>query len=60
MFYCSGIANLCNIHVSSNDFMGMQLVIQPVIRYGIVYTGLLCAAFFAVTNFILSKRLNLE
>jgi hypothetical protein len=60
MFYSSGIANLCNIHVSSNDFMGMQLVIQQVIAYGIVYTGLLCAAFFAVTNYILSKRLNLE
>ena len=60
MLFGSGIANLSNINFSSNDFMGMQSVIQQVIAYGIVFTGLLGAAYFAVTNFILSKRLNLE
>jgi len=49
-----------NIHISSNDFIGMQHVIQWAIACGIIFTGLLCAAYFAVTNFILSKRLNLE
>lgn len=54
------IANFSNIHVPSNDFIGMQPVIQLAIAYGIIYAGLLCGAFFAVTRFILSKRLNLE
>lgn len=60
MLLTSEIANFCNIHVSSKDFISMQSVIQQVIAYGIVFTGLLCAAYFAVTNHILSKRLNLE
>jgi hypothetical protein len=49
-----------NIHVTSHDFIGMQTLIQWAIAYGIIFTGLLSAAYFAVTNFILSKRLNLE
>jgi hypothetical protein len=60
MLFGTGIANFTNIHVNSNDFMGMQTVIQQVIAYGIVFTGLLSAAYFAITNYILSKRLNLE
>ncbi len=55
-----GIFNFSPIHISSNDFIGMQTVIQLVIAYGIVFIGLLSAAYFAITNFILSKRLNLE
>ncbi|HWQ42674.1 MAG TPA: hypothetical protein VN456_11665 [Desulfosporosinus sp.] len=55
------ISNLSNINISSaNDFIGVQAVIQLVIAYGIIFTGLLCAAYFAITNFILSKRMNLE
>ena len=50
-----------NIHISSvNELIGLQSVIQLMIAYGIIFTGLLCAAYFAVTNYILSKRLNLE
>jgi hypothetical protein len=49
-----------NIHVTSHDFIGMQTLIQLAIAYGIIFTTLLSAAYFAVTNFILSKRLNLE
>ncbi|HBW34772.1 membrane protein [Desulfosporosinus sp. BICA1-9] len=49
-----------DIHISSNDFIGMQHLIQWVIAGGIIFTGLLSAAYFAITNFILSKRLNLE
>ena len=55
-----GIAYLSNIHISSNDFVAVQSVIQLVIVYGISFTGLLSVAYFAVTNIILSKRLNLE
>jgi len=50
-----------NINISSyNDFVAMQAVIQRAIAYGIIFTGILCTAYFAITNFILSKRLNLE
>lgn len=55
-----GINYFSNLHISSNDLIGMQPVIQLVIACGIIFTGLLCAAYFAITNFILSKRLNLE
>ncbi|SHI31360.1 hypothetical protein [Desulfosporosinus lacus] len=55
-----GMDYFANIHISSNDFIGMQHAIQWAMALGIIYTGLLCAAYFAVTNFILSKRLNLE
>lgn len=54
-------AYFSNINISSyNDFISMQWLIQTVMAYGIIFTGLLSAAFFAVTNLILSKRLNLE
>lgn len=56
-----GTAYFSNIHISSsNDFIGMQSVVQLMIAYGIMFIGLLCAVYFAITNFILSKRLNLE
>ena len=55
-----GTAYFSNIHISSNDFIGMQSVVQLGIAYGIIFIGLLCAAYFALTNLILSKRLNLE
>jgi hypothetical protein len=49
-----------NIHISSNNFMSMQPFIQMIIAFGIIIAGLLGIAFFATTNYILSKRLNLE
>jgi len=56
-----GIAYYTNFQISSYvDFLGIQWLIQMVMAYGIIYTGFLCAAFFAVTNVIISKRLNLE
>lgn len=56
-----GTAFSSNIHISSvNDLISMQPTIQLIIASGIIFTGLLCAAYFAITNFILSKRLNLE
>ncbi|MDR3584473.1 MAG: hypothetical protein P4L59_04020 [Desulfosporosinus sp.] len=55
-----GTAYFLNIHTSSNDSVGRQAVVHRAIAYGIIFTGILCAAYFAVTNFILSKRLNLE
>lgn len=56
-----GTAFFPNMHISSpHDFVVLQSVIQLAIAYGIAFTGFLCAAYFAVTNFILSKRLNLE
>lgn len=54
------ISNFSNINISAHDFVAMQMLIQRMIAYGITFTGLLCAAYFAVTNFILTKRLNLE
>lgn len=35
-------------------------LIQVFFLYGILFTGLLSAAYFALTNYILSKKLNLE
>jgi len=56
-----GAAHFSNLYISSyNDFIAMQAFIQRAIAYGITFTGLLCAAYFAITNLILSKRLNLE
>ena len=56
-----GTTYFSNIHISSvNDLISMQPVIQLMIASGIIFTGLLCAAYFAITNVILSKRLNLE
>lgn len=56
-----GIASFPNMHISSpHDFVAVQAVIQRAMAYGIMFTGLLCVAYFTVTNFILSKRLNLE
>ena len=55
-----GKAFFPNIHVSSDDFRSMQHLIQWGIAYGIMFIGLISAAYFAVTNYILGKRLNLE
>lgn len=56
-----GIAHFSNIYISSySDFIGMQPILQVMIASGIIITGLLSVAYFAVTNYILSKRLNLE
>ncbi|TGE31389.1 hypothetical protein [Desulfosporosinus sp. Sb-LF] len=53
-------AHFANIHLSTMGFVSSQSVIQLAIGLGILFVGLLCAAYFAITNFILSKRLNLE
>ncbi len=58
--WLSGNTLFSDVHVNPNDFLGMQQLIQLSIAYGIAFIGLLCAAYFAVTNYILSKRLNLE
>ena len=49
-----------SFNISINDLIGMQPVIQLMLASGIIFTGLGCAAYFAITNYILSKRLNLE
>ncbi len=49
-----------NIHVTFNNIISVKPVIELGIAYGIVISGLICATYFAATNFILSKRLNLE
>lgn len=58
--HAPGMEYFANLHFSPNDIIGMQQIIQRVIAGGILFTGLISAAYFAVTNFILSKRLNLE
>lgn len=56
-----GTAYFDNIHISSiNDLIVMQPAIQLILASSIIFTGLGCAAYFAITNYILSKRLNLE
>lgn len=54
------ISYFSNILVTSNDLIGMQSVLQMVIAFVIVITSFLCIAYFTITNFILSKRLNLD
>ncbi|MDP4160098.1 MAG: hypothetical protein Q8911_10120 [Bacillota bacterium] len=55
------LAHLSNINISSpHDLIAMQPLIQWGIVYGTIFTGLLCVVYFAVTSYILSKRLNLE
>jgi len=54
------ITHFPNIHIASNDFLGSLSAIHLLICYAIIIIGLLCAAYFAATNYILSKRLNLE
>lgn len=54
------VSHFVNIHLSSVGFASSQSIIQLGIGLGIIIIGLPCAAYFAATNFILSKRLNLE
>jgi hypothetical protein len=49
-----------NLRIIPNNFLEMQPMLQLAIAYAIFLTALLCAAFFWLTNYILSKRLNLE
>jgi hypothetical protein len=53
-------AHVAKIHLSTIGFVSSQSVIQLSIALGILFIGLLCTAYFAITNYILSKRLNLE
>lgn len=55
-----GIDNTSISITSSKDLIGMLPFIQLALLYTIVITGLICAAYFAIANFILNKRLNLE
>lgn len=47
-------------NIAPDDFQGNILTIQLVICAVIIFSGLLFGAYFAVTNYILSRRLNLE
>lgn len=58
-----GNTDFANTYTSiflSNDLISLLQSAQWAIAYTILFEGLLCAAYFAVTNYILSKRLNLE
>ncbi|AFM39455.1 hypothetical protein Desaci_0388 [Desulfosporosinus acidiphilus SJ4] len=48
--------NIVFYNVTSNDFFRLELIFM----YGLILIGIPCASYFAATNFILSKRLNLE
>ncbi|GBF34229.1 ABC transporter ATP-binding protein [Desulfocucumis palustris] len=54
------VVPLANIHISSYNFANNLPAIQMALAFGIIIAGLKSAAYFAITNFILSKRLNLE
>lgn len=45
---------------SSSSLFGVQTGFHLAVISGIIFNGLLSAAYFAITNTILSKRLNLE
>lgn len=49
-----------NTHISTLDPDSIIMFGELIIFYGILFTGLLSAAYFAVTNYILSKKLNLD
>lgn len=49
-----------HLHISANNVESMRAVGQLALMYGIIFTGLLSAIYFSITNYILSKRLNLE
>ena len=55
-----GTTNFANLHITPDNFAQMQSLLQWAIVSGIIFTGLLSSAYFAITNIILSKRLNLE
>ena len=53
--------NLFDANINTiNDFHAVEPVIHLVIWLSIIFFGLLSAGYFAITNYILSKRLNLE
>lgn len=56
----STITNFFNIHLNADSIAGFQWLMELALAYGILLYGLLSAAYFLITNFILSKRLNLE
>lgn len=56
----SGFTYFPNMHVTPNDFAALKSIIPLGIGYLIIFTSLLSVAYFAITNIILSKRLNLE
>ncbi|HWQ70881.1 MAG TPA: hypothetical protein VN370_01035 [Desulfitobacteriaceae bacterium] len=53
------ITNFFNIHISIDNIAGWHLM-ELMFAYGIILYGLLSTGYFTITNFILSKRLNLE
>ncbi len=58
--WITGGAFSANIEITSHNFVYMEQVIILEIAYAILVTGILFTAYFAMTNHILSKRLNLE
>lgn len=55
-----GITPLARMSMNSDNFQAQLPIIQEFIIYGIALSLLICAIYFAVTQYILSKRLNLE
>lgn len=55
-----GTDHFNNLHITSNNLAALQPVVHAVLWYGIAFAALLSAAYFAITNIILSKHLNLE
>lgn len=49
-----------SIHIASDNLVSLQSQLQAVLAIAIICTCLLSAAYFAITNLILSKHLNLE
>lgn len=60
IFLPLGNALFPNMHVPPADLSAVHWAVQGTILYFIFITGLLAAAYFALTNHILTKRLNLE
>ncbi|AFM00420.1 MULTISPECIES: hypothetical protein [Desulfitobacterium] len=52
--------NFHNLQVTSENFLTMQSELHLFIVYLLIESALITAAYFAITNHILKKRLNLE
>ncbi len=54
------VTPLANLHVSSNNVVDSLPMLNMALAFGIVISGLGCVAYFAITNYVLGKQLNLE
>ncbi|SMB87663.1 hypothetical protein SAMN00017405_1736 [Desulfonispora thiosulfatigenes DSM 11270] len=55
-----GVVYFTDIPNLTPDLLGMGSFISLANTYRIIITAIFCIVYFAITNFILSKRLNLE